>query len=335
MPALTFSAGRLMLLYYDTRLDHTAGKFDPTLGYPDAQGRFYLETRELVGEADLDADVVFTPRVDDASLTQRRHTIDVRVAQLDLCAAGILTTARVSRPPFGIADFGAAGQLQQLKFNPPNLPLFGRGKIPFVGDYIDIAGSDFTANADGTTWSFNTACGAPPVFQATWTSNEDVRPPSDGDWSSYTPVGRPGCDPDRVGMRNQNIYSGRITEGLLVSSPQNAKPLKPFDGTAASVRAFVVLAQNLTDTQRTFRLQIANQPVGGKASFIKWNLDGPAERGPRRRDRAAVGNLAAGLRDLFGSEGDHPGGGHGNLRRRPFRVRGPQRRPHGRGPGRP
>jgi hypothetical protein len=286
MPALTTSAGRLMLLYYDTRLDHTAGKFEPTLSYPDAQGRFYLETRESVGQADLDADAVFTPTVDDANLRERRHTIDVRVAQLDLCAANVtFATARASHAPFGVADF-LKGEVQQLKFNPPNLPLFGKGRIPFVGDYIDIAGSDFAVDAAGN-WSFDTACGAAPVFQATWTSNEDVRPPADGDWTTYTPVGKPGCVPDRVGMRNQNIYSGRITEGLVVSSPQTAKLLKPFDGTQASVRAFVVLVQNLTDAQRTFRLHVANQPAGGKASFIKWNLDGPAisdldiEIGPR------------------------------------------------------
>ncbi len=275
MPALTSRAGRLMLLYYDTRLDHTAGKFEPTQPYPDNQGRFYLETREPVGQADLDADAVHTPTVDDANLTERRHTIDVRLAQLNLCTPGAsFATARASRAPFGVADF-LKGEVQQLKFNPPNLPLFGLGKIPFVGDYIDIAGSDFTVDAAGN-WSFNSACGLAPVFQAAWTSNEDVKPPPDGIWANYTPVGKPGCDPDRVGMRNQNVYSGRVTEGLLVSSPQTAKPLKPFDGTQASVRAFVVLVQNLNDTQRTFRLHVANQPAGGKASFIKWTLDGPA-----------------------------------------------------------
>ena len=149
MPALTSRAGRLMLLYYDTRLDHTAGKFEPTPSYPDAQGRFYLETREPVGQADLDADAVHTPTVDDANLTERRHTIDVRVAQLNLCTPGAsFATARASRAPFGVADF-LKGEVQQLKFNPPNLPLFGLGKIPFVGDYIDIAGSDFTVDATG------------------------------------------------------------------------------------------------------------------------------------------------------------------------------------------
>ncbi len=279
MPSLAASAGRLQLLYYDTRLDHTVGRHEPTLDYPDLEGRFYLETRAPVGEwappGQLEPDAVFTPRVDDAGLIQRRHTIDVRLGQLDLCAGSpAFTTAKVSRPPFGIADF-LAGQLQQLKFNPPNLPLFGLGRIPFVGDYIDIAGSDFVAGPNGT-WSFNTACGGAPAFHAAWTSNEDVRPPSDGNWTNYTPVGRPGCDPDRVGLRNQNIYSSRVTQGLLVSSPQNAKRLKAFDGSSASVRAFVVLVQNLTDTQRRFRLHIADQPAGGKASFIKWNLDGPA-----------------------------------------------------------
>ena len=65
-----------------------------------------------------------------------------------------------------------------------------------------------------------------------------MQKPLDGDWTHYTPVGSPnspGRDPGaaacvagQAGMRNQNIYSGRITEGLLVTSPQTAKPLKPF-----------------------------------------------------------------------------------------------------------
>jgi len=272
MPALAASGGRLMILYYDTRLDHTVGKYEePAGGF---QGR-YDETREPVGQADLDADAVFTPTVDDATLTQRRHTIDVRVGQLNLCAASpAIRSARASRAPFGVADL-LGRDIQQLKFNPPNLPLFGKGRIPFVGDYIDIAGTDFVAGNDGS-WSFNTACAAPPAFQATWTSNEDVKAPANGDWTAYTPVGKPGCDPDRVGMRNQNVYSGRITEGLLVSSPQTAKPLKPFvTNDPASVRAFVVLVQNLTDQQRSFRLSIPGQPAGGTASFKKWDLGGP------------------------------------------------------------
>ena len=335
MPALTASAGRLMLLYYDTRLDHTAGKFEPTQPYPDNQGRFYLETREPVGQADLDADAVHTPTVDDANLTERRHTIDVRLAQLNLCTPGVsFATARASRAPFGVADF-LKGEVQQLKFNPPNLPLFGLGKIPFVGDYIDIAGSDFTVDATGS-WSFNSACGLAPVFQAAWTSNEDVKPPPDGIWANYTPVGKPGCDPDRVGMRNQNIYSGRITEGLLVSSPQTAKRLKPFvQDDPSSVRAFVVLVQNLTDTQRSFRLQIPSPLATGPASFKKWDLGGPVldhldvDIGPRSGISRPVFATSTDPKAPIRVEVTETSGGGLS------RVRGPERRSDERAAGRP
>jgi uncharacterized protein YjbI with pentapeptide repeats len=65
-------------------------------------------------------------------------------------------------------------------------------------------------------------------------------------------------------MRNQNIYSSRITEGLAVFSPQNSKPLSP-----TLQRAFVVVVQNLTNSARRFRLTIANQPAAGVASFLQ------------------------------------------------------------------
>src|SRR5438132_4405965 len=66
-------------------------------------------------------------------------------------------------------------------------------------------------------------------------------------------------------MRNQNIYSSRITEGLLLTSPQNSKPLS-----ATVQRAFVIVLQNFTNFTKSFRLTIANQPAGGGfASFVQ------------------------------------------------------------------
>ena len=50
MPQLTFSQGRLMLLYYDQRLDHTLGLAYPTVGFPDSNGKFYLFKRDPKGE---------------------------------------------------------------------------------------------------------------------------------------------------------------------------------------------------------------------------------------------------------------------------------------------
>ncbi len=49
------------------------------------------------------------------------------------------------------------------------------------------------------------------------------------------------ASPGNAGSRNQNVYSSRITGGLVVGSPGNAKQLSP-----TLQRAFVVFAQNTT-----------------------------------------------------------------------------------------
>ncbi|TAM50104.1 MAG: hypothetical protein EPN53_07685 [Acidobacteria bacterium] len=279
MPQLSFAGGRLMLLYYDTRLDHTLGLFYPNYPFqPDSGGRFYREDRDPRGELLTDPPSVYTPYLDDAGLTSYRHTIDVRVAEAVPSSSPAFTTARVSQPKFGTRgdESGTVQFLQQLQVDPPNLPLFVQGHDPFMGDYIDIAGPVFLPPAaSGGAWTYNLAASQSPVFYATWTTNQDVRPPLDGDWTHYTPVGgggasiydptqtTPACTSGQEGMRNQNIYCARITEGLEVSSPQNAKPLS-----TTLTRAFVVLVRNATTSSRSFRLAIANQPAGGKASFL-------------------------------------------------------------------
>ena len=96
-----------------------------------------------------------------------------------------------------------------------------------MGDYIDIAPeAPFVRN--GSTWGFNTAPTAGSVFHAIWTDNRDIRPPANGDGpitrhrnrrfvrppvSSFDPNQPiPQCVPGQAGMRNQNIYTTRITE---------------------------------------------------------------------------------------------------------------------------
>ena len=300
MPSMTFNQGKLMLVYYDLRQDHTYGEFLPTnlSGgelLPDANGNFFNETRIRVGDADPLA--VFTPVINDANppLSQRRHTMDVTLAQ---SSGGVLpkfTYARVSRYDFGLfATDSGNSPLHQLKFNPPNLPMFMQGQVPFTGDYVDVGGQMFTLVkcGAGKCWTYNnplppkvagTFLAAPKpapasaVHYATWASNQDVIAPKNGDWSKHTVMPLmgsgsvyspgatlPNCDPGTEGDRNQNVYSSRITQGLLVSSPQNSKPLSSI-----IERGFVVLVQNHT-TQlpgRYFRMTIANQPVGGFASF--------------------------------------------------------------------
>jgi parallel beta-helix repeat protein len=65
-------------------------------------------------------------------------------------------------------------------------------------------------------------------------------------------------------MRNQNVYAARVTQGLHVAAPGNAKPLGRIQ------RAFVVVAANDTFVAKTFRMSIASQPSGGSASFRQF-----------------------------------------------------------------
>ena len=174
--------------------------------------------------------------------------------------------------------------LEQLQVNPPNLPMFKGGTVPFLGDYIDVAAAPAFVPVAGGRWAYNTAAGAEfPIFHAVWTDNRDVRPPLDGNWTNYKPptLGgpQPGqslfdpsqtvgtCQAGNAGSRNQNIYTARIGGGLLVGAPGNTKPLSP-----TVQRGFVVFAQNQTTVTRTFRMTVLGQPAGGRASFEQFPL---------------------------------------------------------------
>jgi len=250
MPALAFAQGKLQLIYYDLR--------------EDVSQLFSQFVDEL-------------PILNGQHQPGLRHTVDVRAAQADPAASPVFTTFRLSQYRSGSVP--GSQTIQQLEFSPPNLPLFRAGTSPFMGDYIDTApAAPFVRN--GTTWSFNTAPSSGSVFHAIWTDNRDVRPPANGDWSAYTapdpPFGRPamsgfdptqaipGCVPGQAGMRNQNIYTARITQGLVVGALTNSQPL------GAIQRSFPVFAQNNATVTRSYRLVIANQPVGGQASFKQF-----------------------------------------------------------------
>jgi hypothetical protein len=231
MPAMSYAGGRLLIVYYDLREDVSR---------------------------------VFGPFIDenDAIYTQnRRHTIDVRAVQAPKGDEPVFAASTlVSQYPWG--NLRGSTRQQQLQYNAPNLPLFQLGTVPFMGDYIDVAPAPAFVQDSRGRWTYNTTATTAPVFHAVWTDNRDVQKPADGNWQNYTPPGSSSCQTGQTGMRNQNVYSARITMGLLAGSPGNAKPLDPD-----LPRAFVVFAQNLTYTTKTFRMSIANQPVGGAASF--------------------------------------------------------------------
>ena len=191
MPSLTSVAGRLLLIYYDQRLDHTLGFHIPNNPFAaDAQGRFYLVQQLPQGELPANPGQVFTLQIDDSTLTTRRHTVDLRVAEASPAAAPVFASSMVSQYRFGVRsldDFGnpitTPTGLTQLEVNVPNLPMFSQGTLPFFGDYIDVAGAVFKANGV-SGWSFNSSNSSPLVAYASWTDNRDVKPPADGNWAT-------------------------------------------------------------------------------------------------------------------------------------------------------
>jgi hypothetical protein len=261
MPALTYAGGKLQLVYYDLRED-VSGFFE----------RFVDEFNIL--------------KLPPGTPGKKRHTLDVRTAQANPALAPQFASYSVSGRPSSRASQYLIGSrpgssvIEQLQFSAPNLPLFALGSTPFIGDYIDVAAR--TVVPDGGTWRFSRP-GDDPVFHLVWADNRDVRPPTDGNWSNYTPPtfagsGGPSvfdpnqqvqvCVPGQAGMRNQNIYTSRVTPGLVVGSPGNAKPLS-----TNLQRSFVVFAQNTTDQLALYRFTIANQPPGGYASFLQFDGD--------------------------------------------------------------
>jgi hypothetical protein len=255
MPSLTFGGGKLVLVYYDLREDRS-GIFAPFI---------------------KDRDVLNLP-----TLPRSRHTLDLRASY------GTPGATPTFAPSVQVSDYLTrveSGQLKQMQYNAPNLPMFKQGTAPFMGDYVDVTVAPAFVPTSKGGWKYNTD-GPLPVFHAVWTDNRDVRQPKDYDgdrnpWNDYrAPTPRtesrldgstlPSCDPNlpntNTGSRDQNIYTARLTTGLVVGSPGNAKPLS-----TTLQRAFVVFAQNVTPAYKAFRLDIVSQPPGGRASFDQFN----------------------------------------------------------------
>jgi hypothetical protein len=283
MPAISFANGRLTILYYDLRLDHYQDNYTSAPTSPTGYTATLTPEGELAPPANPSK--VFNANLDDAGLTLRRHTIDLRVLELGIFPTITLGPSMlVSQYAYGCCVNPGLPDIEQFKFNVPNLPIFDSGEEPFLGDYIDVVPSPAFVPS-GSSWAYNFTPSVNPQFHATWTDNRDVVPPADGNWTHYTPpvpagtisVFQPGkaltCTPGQEGMRNQNIYTAQITGGLVVGAPGNAKPLgnTTFNGKSVPFqRAFPVEAQNSTSAPLNVRFTIANQPTGGKASFQQF-----------------------------------------------------------------
>ena len=71
----------------------------------------------------------------------------------------------------------------------------------------------------------------------------------------------PACEPGQAGLRNQNIYTARLTRGLFTGVVGNAKPVDTIE------RGFPIFVQNTTGTVRSYRLD-DHQPAAGGAGVV-------------------------------------------------------------------
>src|SRR5207253_572633 len=130
MPSLTFARGKLILSYYDARdsIDRTG------------QAAPYLSDRSTPPQV---ASPFATPPF--------WQTIDVRAAQADPADDPAFLSVKVSRYLYSKSrDAGGRIVITQQEFNPPNLPLFAAGTLPFIGDYVDLAPAPmFVSDAKG------------------------------------------------------------------------------------------------------------------------------------------------------------------------------------------
>ncbi len=277
MPAMAFAGGKLALAYYDLRDDASGGFDDMVIEFGQAAFDRCMASPGPSGPLGFAA--VLSCVVNDPAGLSRRHTLDMRAAMADtLClSAGSCDftsysvvgggSRKVSRYVEGRGSNN--GPRVQLQYNRPNLPIFSKGRFPFIGDYIDIAGQSFVPTAEGG-WAWNTGQNAnrpSPVFHVSWADNRNVGTPRDRNWERFTPpVLGPGnvvCAPGQVGIRNQDVYTAQLRPGLVVSAPFNSKRITGLQ------RSFAVVVQNTTDTEREYELT-ANPPAGVIASFDQF-----------------------------------------------------------------
>jgi uncharacterized protein YjbI with pentapeptide repeats len=274
MPGLAFAGGKLALAYYDLRNDASGGFDDLIFEYGQRAFNECTASQGPLGFSFVYACILTHP-----DGLQRRHTLDLRAAMADTLCLADGTCAFTSYSVLGggsrqvsryIQGRGAVdGPVVQLQYNRPNLPLFSKGRFPFIGDYLDINTETFLFGADGQ-WAWNTGQTAnrpAPVFHVAWSDNRNVGSPRNANWEVFTPpVLGPGlvpCMPGQTGVRNQDVYTAQLRPGLIASAPLNSKRVVGLQ------RSFVVVARNTTSQERLYQIR-AVPPAGVIASFDQF-----------------------------------------------------------------
>lgn len=304
MPALSSANGKLTLAWYDFRNDDLGAIYAAT----STPGSYSVSFPPLLPGFTQ----VFGTQISDpppySPPPSLRHTVEVRTARAAPGYPPVFDSSiSVSQYAFG-SSADDLNTIRQLEFNVPNLPLFNSGTLPFIGDYIDVAGSTFIPVAGGG-WRYNTLPTDPDVTRIVWTDNRNVVQPLDGDWQHYTPVGtgggaskfdptqqRPACTVGQTGMRNQDIYTSQISSGLVIGAKGNDKTLGGIQ------RQYSVTLQNPTNLTKSYRLTIPTQPSGGKASFLQFPVAGLQD--PLTQIDVQMGPVSSAARSVFATSTD-------------------------------
>jgi Putative Ig domain len=292
MPGMAFSAGKLTVAWYDLRYDDELAIYTAL----ESAGQFSEQEENDGGAPNFPS---FGTYIQDPAppypAVAERQTLDVRAAQsLPGDPPAFFPSVQVTEYPYGSVppnggSINPTSLIQQLQVDPPNLPMFQSGTLPFFGDYIDVAGPTFIPLENGG-WRFNNLATDSDFTHVVWTDNRDVVPPADGNWANYTPPTYPGSrtsifDPTQTrpacsastpdtGDRNQNIYTAQLAPGLVLSSPGNSKQLGTGSNGQLIQRQFAIVVTNTTAATQYYELTIAAQPTGGAASFLQFAVSG-------------------------------------------------------------
>ncbi len=278
MPAMTFANGKLTVAWYDiseTNLTYQYSKVPPQPG----TGNLPAYNEKPVPRL---PELLFGLPIQDPRGI-RRYLLDVRIAQTLPAQEKFADPVRVSSYAFGVRAKGSTS-IERLEVNPPNFPMFQLGQVPFIGDYIDLGGATFVM--DNGQWRFNTRPTDPQNLYVAWTDNRNVVPPADFNWKNYTPIALSGVqsaslyDPTQnpnycstagnTGIRNQDIYSARISDGVLANARSNAKPLDQ-----KLQRAFPVTVYNNDTVPHSYTLRIVPPvPERGSATWVQFDANG-------------------------------------------------------------
>lgn len=244
MPAMVFTAGRLMLSWYEGRLTHPQDTGMVTVpGYP--------------------AYTIGITRI-----------FDIRSSMADVSTANAQPAFGASVPVSQYNFYAATGAAVGENYG--NLPMFRGGRAPFAGDYIaKTLVRPFVRARPGSNWPHPWK----PVLTAEddpaaavidlWGDNRDVvaptMPASAPSFTEYDPPGSGQLSCRNPGARNANIYGSEVA-AVVAGSLQSFKQLGLANANNTMQRTFAVYVQNRSDQDKSFRVSL-HPDAGVLASF--------------------------------------------------------------------